>query len=50
MAKIQIIGVGALNTDHIYKVERILEDGETVQRGVEKNLWIITNIRYSSTT
>jgi len=30
MNSIQIIGVGALNTDHIYKVERILEDGETV--------------------
>jgi ribokinase len=30
MSKIQIIGVGALNTDHIYKVERILENGETV--------------------
>jgi len=30
MTKIQIIGVGALNIDHIYKVERILEDGETV--------------------
>jgi len=29
MANIQIIGVGALNIDHIYKVERILEDGET---------------------
>jgi ribokinase len=29
MTKIQIIGVGALNLDHIYKVERILEDGET---------------------
>ncbi len=28
MSKIQIIGVGALNTDRIYKVERILEDGE----------------------
>jgi ribokinase len=28
MTKIQIIGVGALNMDHIYKVERILEDGE----------------------
>ena len=28
MTKIQIIGVGALNTDLIYKVERILEDGE----------------------
>ncbi len=30
MTKIQVIGVGALNTDHIYKVEHILEDGETV--------------------
>lgn len=30
MTKIQIIGVGALNIDHIYKVERILENGETV--------------------
>ncbi len=30
MSKIQIVGVGALNVDHIYKVERILEDGETV--------------------
>ena len=29
MSKIQIIGVGALNIDLIYKVERILEDGET---------------------
>jgi ribokinase len=29
MSKIQVIGVGALNMDHIYKVERILEDGET---------------------
>ena len=29
MNSIQIIGVGALNTDLIYKVERILEDGET---------------------
>lgn len=29
MSKIQTIGVGALNMDHIYKVERILEDGET---------------------
>jgi len=29
MDKIQIIGVGALNIDLIYKVERILEDGET---------------------
>jgi ribokinase len=29
MSKIQVIGVGALNIDHIYKVEHILEDGET---------------------
>ena len=28
--KIQIVGVGALNIDHIYKVERILDDGEAV--------------------
>jgi ribokinase len=27
---IQIIGLGALNIDHIYKVERILDDGEAV--------------------
>ena len=30
MSKSQIIGVGALNMDHIYKVERTLGDGETV--------------------
>jgi len=30
---IQIVGVGALNIDHIYKVERILDDGEA---GVEE--------------
>jgi len=30
MGKIEIIGLGALNIDNIYKVERILEDGETV--------------------
>jgi len=30
MTKIQIIGVGALNIDHIYKVERTLGNGETV--------------------
>lgn len=29
MSKIQTIGVGALNMDHIYKVGCILEDGET---------------------
>lgn len=27
---IEIVGLGALNIDHIYKVERILEDGEAV--------------------
>jgi ribokinase len=27
---IEVVGLGALNIDHIYKVERILEDGETV--------------------
>jgi ribokinase len=27
---IEITGLGALNIDHLYKVERILEDGETV--------------------
>jgi ribokinase len=30
MGEIEIIGLGALNIDHIYKVERILEDGESV--------------------
>ena len=30
MSKIEVIGLGALNIDHIYKVERILEDGEAV--------------------
>ena len=30
MSKIQVIGLGALNIDYIYKVERILEDGEAV--------------------
>jgi len=30
MTDIEIVGLGALNTDHLYKVERILEDGETV--------------------
>ncbi len=28
--KIEVIGLGALNIDHIYKVERILDDGEAV--------------------
>ncbi len=30
MSKIEVVGLGALNIDQIYKVERILEDGETV--------------------
>jgi len=30
MSKIDVIGLGALNIDHIYMVERILEDGEAV--------------------
>ena len=31
MDNIQVIGLGALNIDHIYKVERILGDGETAE-------------------
>ena len=30
MSKIEVVGLGALNIDNIYQVERILEDGETV--------------------
>ena len=30
MNNIDVIGLGALNIDHLYQVERILEDGETV--------------------
>ncbi len=30
MSNIEVIGLGALNVDHIYKVERIFEDGEAV--------------------
>lgn len=30
MNKIQIIGVGALNIDYLYKVERVISDSETV--------------------
>ncbi len=32
MSNLEIVGLGALNIDHIYKVERILGDGETVER------------------
>jgi len=30
MSNIEVVGLGALNIDHLYKVERILDDGETV--------------------
>lgn len=30
MSNIEVVGLGALNIDHIYSVERILEDGEAV--------------------
>jgi ribokinase len=30
---IEVVGLGALNIDHLYQVERILEDGETVVKG-----------------
>lgn len=30
VSNIEVVGLGALNIDHIYRVERILEDGETV--------------------
>lgn len=30
MSTIEVVGLGALNIDHIYQVERILEDGEAV--------------------
>ena len=30
MSNIKVIGLGALNMDHLYRVERILTDGETV--------------------
>jgi ribokinase len=30
MSNIEVVGLGALNMDHIYKVERILDDGEAV--------------------
>ncbi|MDI6814574.1 MAG: carbohydrate kinase family protein [Dehalococcoidales bacterium] len=32
MSNIEVVGLGALNIDHICKVDRILEDGETVVR------------------
>lgn len=30
MSNIEVVGLGALNVDYLYQVERILEDGETV--------------------
>jgi len=30
MSNIEVVGLGALNIDHLYKVERILDDGEAV--------------------
>ncbi len=30
MSSIEIVGLGALNIDHLYKVDRILDDGEAV--------------------
>ena len=30
MGDLEIIGLGAMNTDHIYVVERIIDDGESV--------------------
>ena len=30
MSKIEVVGLGALNMDHLYQVERILDDGEVV--------------------
>jgi ribokinase len=35
MNEMQIVGVGALNIDHIYKVARILDDGEAVVEAAE---------------
>ena len=30
MRNIEVVGLGALNMDHLYQVERILTDGEAV--------------------
>jgi ribokinase len=35
MNKIQVVGLGALNIDHIYRVARILDDGEAVVEKAE---------------
>jgi ribokinase len=35
MSNIEVVGLGALNIDHLYQVERILEDGEVVVNWAE---------------
>jgi len=35
MSNIEVVGLGALNIDHIHKVERIHDDGEAVVKDVE---------------
>ena len=37
MSNFEVIGLGALNIDHIYKVERILDDGEAVVNEAESS-------------
>jgi len=37
MHNIEVVGLGALNIDHIYKVERILDDGEAVVNEAESS-------------
>ena len=37
MSNIEVVGLGALNIDHIYKVERILDDGEAVVNEAESS-------------
>jgi ribokinase len=35
LSEIEVIGLGAMNTDHIYSVERIADDGESMVKDVE---------------
>ena len=35
MSNIDVVGLGALNIDHIHRVERIRADGEAVVKDVE---------------
>ena len=37
MSNTEVIGLGALNIDHLYKVERILDDGETVVKEAQSS-------------